>query len=434
MERDYNFARLLIRIVVICAGLAAIGSIWGISAELIALFLFGLIVWGLFYQQRLSKWLWQSRTMHPPQAPGTWSDIYDGIYRTLRRSQLRRRNLAMILQRFREAAESIPDAGMVLEASGNLVWANRLAQLYFGLKWPADKGIRITNFIRHPRFVKYFRKGDFKESITLSSPVGDSRMIELRIMPYAGKQWLVIARDVTRISKLERMRKDFVANVSHELKTPLTVMQGYLELMEDPELMPPKQMKKAIRDITSQTGRMQIMVEQLLTLSRMEAQGSDVSDVIRVKQLTERLLADLKIMAESKDQTLQVEIDDSIIVQGSEEKLSAAIQNLVVNAIKYTPTEGIIKVSWKMNMQGAEFSVTDNGHGISAEHLPRLTERFYRVEDDRNSGTGGTGLGLSIVKHSLEHHRSYLQVQSVLGKGSTFSFVIPHSLLLSAAS
>ncbi|CUS48345.1 MAG: two component signal transduction system phosphate regulon histidine kinase PhoR [Idiomarinaceae bacterium HL-53] len=432
MERDYNFLRLLTRLLIAVVAIGLLGGIFGFAFEFIALFLFGMVVWNQFYQQRLSRWLWHSRTMHPPQALGTWSDIYDGIYRTLRRSQFRRRNLALILQRFREAAESIPDALMVLEEGGNLVWSNRLAQLYFGLKWPTDKGIRITNFIRHPRFVKYFRRADFKEPITLTSPLGDQRTIEIRIMPYAGRQWLVIARDVSRISKLERMRKDFVANVSHELKTPLTVMQGYLELMEDPELMPPKQLKKAVHDISLQTGRMQLMVEQLLTLSRMESQTQEAADIIRMDKLIPRVLADMKIMAEAKSLELRSELEKGIIVQGSEEKLTAAIQNLVVNAIKYSQEGAHIEVTWKRTAAGAAFAVQDNGPGIAAEHIPRLTERFYRVQSDRNSKSGGTGLGLSIVKHSLEHHRSRLEVRSTLGKGSLFSFEIPQTLLMQA--
>jgi len=336
MERHFTFFKVLQRLFLALLPVAFAGWLFGVPFQAVSAFLLIYALWNAFYQQRLNRWLWLSRTMHPPKAPGAWSDIYDGIYRTLRRSQFRRRNLAMILHRFREAAEAIPDAGMVLEANGNLVWSNKLAQHYFGLKWPTDKGIRITSFIRHPRFVKYFRKGDFKDPITLSSPVGDGREIEIRIMPYAGEQWLVMARDVTRLNQLERVRKDFVANVSHELKTPLTVMQGYLELMEEPTDLPPKQLKKAVHDISVQTRRMQLMVEQLLALSRMEAKGIESSELVDVGRLIHRYVAELRHSAESKQQSLTVNVVANSSVLGNEEKLAAAIQNLITNAMKYT--------------------------------------------------------------------------------------------------
>lgn len=432
MDRYFTPFRIIRRFLISLLIVGFGGWVFGYLYEFISVYLIGLVLWNSFYQLRLSRWLWKSRTTQPPQAPGAWSDIYDGIYRTVKRSQVRRRNLARILQRFREAAETIPDAGLVIENDGSLVWSNKLAQIYFSLQWPTDKGIRITNLIRHPRFIKYFRERDFSDAITLTSPAGDKREIELRIMPYAHAQLLIIARDVTRIRKLERMRKDFVANVSHELKTPLTVMQGYLELMEDPNALPPERMAKAITDISAQTQRMQLMVEQLLILSRMETHSQEIfTEQVAVGPMLQALVAEVSLMVESHQVKLHTAIDNELMVLGSMDKLHAAAHNLLVNAIKYAGKGAVIRLTWQRENEQALFSVQDNGPGIAAVHLSRLTERFYRITEDRNSKTGGTGLGLSIVKHSLESHRSHLQVESALGQGSCFSFRIPREFVVS---
>src|SRR5690554_1120490 len=431
MDRYFTPFKMISRLVMSLLVVGFLGWLLGYPYELISVYLIGLVLWNSFYQLRLSRWLWQSRATQPPQAPGAWSDIYDGIYRTVKRSQVRRRSLARILQRFREAAETIPDAGLVIENDGSLVWSNKLAQIYFGLQWPTDKGIRITNLIRHPRFIKYFRDRDFTDAITLTSPAGDKREIELRIMPYANAQLLVIARDVTHIRKLERMRKDFVANVSHELKTPLTVMQGYLELMEDPNTLAPERMAKAMADITAQTQRMQLLVEQLLTLSRMATNSQETfTEQVAMGPLLQTLVAEVGLMVESHKVRLHTAIDNELVVLGHVDKLRAAAHNLLVNAIKYAGEGAVITLTWQRQQGEAFFSVQDNGPGIAATHLARLTERFYRITEDRNSKTGGTGLGLSIVKHSLESHRSHLQIESTLGQGSCFYFRIPRALVV----
>lgn len=431
MDRYFTPVKIIRRLLISLLMVALAGWLFGYTYELLTAYLVGVVLWNSFYQLKLSRWLWKSRTTQPPQAPGAWSDIYDGIYRTLRRSQARRRNLALILQRFREAAETIPDAGLVIESDGTLVWSNKLAQLYFGLQWPTDKGIRITNLIRHPRFIKYFAEKDFREAITLEAAAGGKRDIELRIMPYAHEQLLVIARDVTRIRMLERMRKDFVANVSHELKTPLTVMQGYLELMAEPNALPPARMTKAIADMTTQTQRMQLMVEQLLTLSRMEADYQETfTEQVAVGPMLHGLIGEINLMLNEQQVQLQVQIDNDLVVLGNADKLRAAVHNLLVNAVKYAGKGAVIHLTWRREAEQAMFSVQDNGPGIGEEHLSRLTERFYRVAADRNIHTGGTGLGLSIVKHSLESHRSQLQVESTVGAGSCFSFRLPRDLTI----
>lgn len=434
MDREYSLFRLLKRLLLWLLPFVLVGALLEAFWQLLAFGLGLAMLWNIFYFQRLNKWLWQSRTMLPPRAKGAWSDIYDGIYGTLRRTQTKRRALAIILQRFRQAAEAIPDAGLVLDADGSLQWTNKLAQIYFGIRWPADKGIRITNLIRYPRFHKYFEKGDFQQPITITSPTGDQRELELRFMPYADTQLLVMARDVTQIRKLERMRKDFVANVSHELKTPLTVMNGYLELLADGDELPAQMMAKAVGDMQGQTLRMQRMVAQLLELSRMETQLEErFSKRVRLGALTQQIIAELEQVVLEKKLQLDLQLDPDLAVWGSEDKLRSACMNLLTNALKYTPEYGTVHISWQSSGQGAKFSVLDSGPGIAPEHIPRLTERFYRAEKDRNSATGGTGLGLSIVKHALEHHRAKLLIESKLGEGSCFSFAFPPEMLASSS-
>jgi two-component system phosphate regulon sensor histidine kinase PhoR len=431
MDRDYSNWQSLRNLALFLLPFIFIGWLFDIFWPLLTFALLGLVCWHYFYQQKLIKWLWQSRTLMPPSAPGSWSYIYDGIYRSQRRSQKRRKSLARLLRRFREAAEALPDAAIVFRADGALLWSNKLAQFYFGLRWPEDAGQRLSNLIRHPEFSVYLSKGQFDDALTIPSPVRDSLDIEIRIMPYSDDQFLLVARDVTQVKRLDSMRREFVANVSHELKTPLTVLQGYLEMLEDPEQTPPAMLKKAVENMNAQSDRMANLVDQLLVLSRMETPSDDVFDhEVNVPALLEQLQTEAHRLNEQKQHNLIFKVDP-IRIYGKESLLRSAMQNLITNAIRYTPEGGEIEVCWKETSGGVEFSVTDNGKGIPAQHLPRLTERFYRIDEDRNSASGGTGLGLSIVKQAIEHHNAQLDISSTPGKGSRFAFQLPHGLIKS---
>ncbi len=390
-----------------------------------------LLAWHYYFQFKLLDWLWHRRTLLPPRARGSWSFIYDGIYRTQRKAQQRRRNLAQLLRRFRDAAEAIPDAAIVFRRGGELVWCNKLGQLLFGLKWPADSGIRLASLIRHPEFNRYLKKGDFSHEFYLPSPAREEIELEVRIMPYSADQYLLIARDITQIRKLEKMRKDFVANVSHELRTPLTVIQGYLEILaSDPENSAGGLQEKAVKEMSSQSDRMRNLVEQLLSLSRIESQRIDIFEkVVDVPELLHRLQNDAQQLNSEKRHNITFEIAPQKMY-GHENELRSAFSNLLSNAIHYTPAGGCIKVSWRAVGQQMEFSVSDNGPGIAADHLPRLTERFYRVDRDRNSRKGGSGLGLAIVKHALERHHCKLSIRSEVDSGSTFSVRVPENLIV----
>ena len=388
-----------------------------------------LLVWHYRQLTRLNFWLWKDKKLTPPQGRGSWEGVFNGIYRLQGKNRRRVGQLATLLARFRQGAEALPDAAVVLDAEHNILWCNKLAQLILGFVWPQDNGQRIDNLIRHPDFSTYIKKAQYKEPLEIPSPVSDKRLLEIRVMSYGDRQLLLIARDVTRIHQLEGMRKDFVANVSHELKTPLTVLQGYLEIMQTMEDADSPN-HKPLSLMQQQTTRMQSMVEQLLALSRIEdAVDIDLSQTVNMSLMMEILKEEAKALA-GTDYTLVFNCEPGLNTHGNELQLRSACSNLISNAIRYTSPGGTISVNWQSVATGALFSVTDTGVGIAPQHINRLTERFYRVDNARSSKTGGSGLGLAIVKHALNHHHSELKVTSEYGKGSIFSFVIPSHLLV----
>jgi two-component system phosphate regulon sensor histidine kinase PhoR len=401
-----------------------------IDQVLLTLFIGSIILLLWHYRQlnRLNFWLWKDRRLTPPQGRGSWEGIFNGIYRLQGKNRRRVGQLANLLGRFRQGAEALPDAAVVLDSDHNILWCNKLAQLILGFVWPQDNGQRIDNLIRHPDFSAYLKNMDYLHPLSLVSPVSDSRLLEIRIMAYGDRQLLLIARDITRIQQLEGMRKEFVANVSHELKTPLTVLQGYLEIMQGMEEEDsPK--NKPLRLMQQQTERMQSMVEQLLALSRIEdASDIDLSKLVDMNKMMIQLNEEAKALA-LDDYQLDFQWDKTIRIHGDELQVRSACINLISNAIRYTALGGQVSISWQRVATGALFSVTDTGFGIAPVHINRLTERFYRVDNARSSKTGGSGLGLALVKHALSHHHCELSIQSELGKGSTFSFVIPNHLL-----
>lgn len=388
----------------------ALGSTWILT----------LYCWHLY---RFNHWVWHSKKMTPPKASGFWEHIYEGVYYIQRRNRRKRKELTKLVKRFREGSEALPDATVVVDANGSIVWCNRLARIELGLKWPQDNGRRIDNLIRHPQFIDFFHSGNYDFPVEVPSPSNVQKIFEYRIMPYGDKHLLLIARDVTRLTQLEQMRKDFVANVSHELRTPLTVLNGYLEMLPNADDLPVEFLDKAFTEMRSQSERMQNLVEELLVLSRIEASSERVFEkVVRVPRILDAIKSEAETLNADKKHTLEFEIDPQINVYGIETELRSAFSNLIFNAINYTPSNGLIIVKWEIKNGSATFSVTDNGDGIADKHINRLTERFYRVDKARSRKTGGSGLGLSIVKHVLTHHNSKLDVASEVGQGSCFSF------------
>lgn len=389
-----------------------------------------LLITNYIYLLQLNNWLWHSKKITPPNAKGIWGHIYDGIYYMQRRNRNKRKQLGTLIRRFREGSEALPDAAVVVDGDGHILWCNRLARIELGLSWPEDSGRRIDNLIRHPDFIRFFNSNKYDEPIDIESPTNLEKTLEYRMMPYGDKHFLLIARDITQLSQLEQMRKDFVANVSHELRTPLTVMTGYLEMLKDGAEMPKPFLDKAHNEMEIQAFRMQSLVEQLLTLSRIEGSTERVYEkVVNVPVVLATIEIEANSLNKEKGHTITFDVDKELLMYGVETELRSAFSNLIFNAIHYTPPGGKIDVSWKASEQGAKFAVVDNGDGISEEHLSRLTERFYRVDKARSRKTGGSGLGLSIVKHVLSHHNSKLDISSTVGEGSEFSFSFTKQIL-----
>ncbi|QIL85983.1 phosphate regulon sensor histidine kinase PhoR [Vibrio sp. HDW18] len=388
------------------------------------------LAWHLNHQIRLSAWLWDEKRLTPPSGSGNWESLFNGIYRLQQRHRKKRKELTNLIRRFRNGGESLPDAVVVFRSEGNIVWCNRLAQHLLGFRWPDDAGQPISNLLRTPDFIKYLKKDDFTDPLEMRSPLNSERMLELRIVPYTEGEHLMVVRDVTQLKQLEGMRRNFFANVSHELRTPMTVLQGYLEMTEDPDVLAGPMWGKAHGVMTEQLNRMNSLVNQLLTLSKIEASPIvELDQVVDVPAMLDVLEKEAASLSGDGQHQLHFEVDKSLKVLADEDQLRSAISNLVYNAVKYTPPGAQIDVRWYRSSQGACLEVEDKGEGIEPQHLHRLTERFYRVDKARSRDTGGSGLGLAIVKHALAHHDSHLEIHSQVGVGSQFSFVLPKRLV-----
>ena len=383
--------------------------------------------WTLKQLLRLHDWL---RNHQPDEAPpdgyGLWGEVFDSIYHLQRRDQRVRGRLQAVIDRVQESTAALKDAVVMLDSEGNLEWWNRAAETLLGLKTPQDSGQPVTNLVRHPRFKEYFEQDNYAEPLDIPSPVNDHLRIQLYITRYGNNEHLMLVRDVTRLHQLEQMRKDFIANVSHELRTPLTVICGYLEtLLDNVDDVNPR-WKRPLSQMQQQGERMQTLLNDLLLLAKLEATDypSD-NQPVPIDSLLRTIKNDAQALSGQRNQTITLDVEADVALKGSETELRSAFSNLVFNAVKYTQDGGHIRIRWWSDGSGAHLSVQDSGVGIDSKHLPRLTERFYRVDSSRNASTGGTGLGLAIVKHVLLRHRARLEISSVLGHGSTFTCHFP---------
>jgi len=421
-----SWKRLCFELILCCIPALILGTIFGHLPWFLLAAVTGLLVWHFWNLLRLSWWLWVDRSMTPPPGSGSWEPLLYGLHQMQMRNKKRRRELGSLIKRFRSGAESLPDAVVLTTEEGAMFWCNGLAQQLLGLRWPDDNGQNILNLLRYPEFAQYLKKRDFTRPHNLV--LNNGRHLEIRVMPYSDKQWLMVARDVTQMHQLEGARRNFFANVSHELRTPLTVLQGYLEMMQEQTLEGAPR-EKALQTMREQTQRMEGLVKQLLTLSRIEAAPTlALNDTIDVPMMLRMLEREAQTLSQQQHQ-ITFEVDNSLKVRGSNDELRSAISNLVYNAVNHTPPGTHITVRWQHAPTGAEFSVEDDGPGIGPEHIPRLTERFYRVDKARSRQTGGSGLGLAIVKHAINHHDSRLDIVSTPGKSTRFSFVIPERLI-----
>lgn len=375
----------------------------------------------LFHINRLLEWLREGRPSELPRGSGLWEEVYYLIHRLQRRNKRRKKQLLRILEQFRTATAALPDATVVLGSQDQIDWFNHAAERLLGLR-RNDVGHTISGLLRYPRFTHYLKHGDYTTTVDIPSPVSNHLQLEIRIVPYGEDLRLLIAHDVTQLHFMERVRSDFVANVSHELRTPLTVLKGYLEtIAENNEL--PVSYTKIFQRMEEQTVRMQNLIDGLLSLTRLESSLQPVwQQTVDVPILLSLIIEELKVLYEKRP-FLQLILESHAHVLGSEQELRSAFSNLIANAIKYCPTEGQIVILWRDEAEGARLDIQDTGPGIAPEHIPRLTERFYRVETEK--GKSGFGLGLAIVKHVLARHSAELHIVSIVQQGSCFSACFP---------
>lgn len=423
--RDGTWAPLVLLAAVLGVWAAA-GAAWALAVALLG----GgaILAFNLRQLDILARWADGPLDAPVPAGRAHWRGAFDALHRRVGTRSARQRDLATTIERFVDAAEAIPDGMVVLDTGDRVRWTNARAELYFGLDRARDVGAPIGNFVRQPEFIRYLNERDYAEPLVLASQRQPGTTLSLQIIPFGVDERLLISRDITRLEAVDRMRRDFIANVSHELKTPLTVISGFLETMQDVELDPAQQ-RRSIALMSDQARSMERLVNDLLALSALESEDNPRDDVpFPFAALLDALHRDAQALSQGRHEIV-LEAGDWATITGSRDELASAFGNLVSNAVRYTPEGGTITLRWARSdgAAGSEgvFSVADTGVGVAAEHVPRLTERFYRVDRSRSRETGGTGLGLAIVKHVLARHQARLAVRSVLGQGSTFSVHLP---------
>jgi two-component system phosphate regulon sensor histidine kinase PhoR len=410
------------------AGILSLGLLLGLIIGPVWLWVLGAacfyLGWQLFNLYRLDRWLRLRSRVAPPAFGGIWQDIVAQVMRLHRRKQFHKQRLIQLYRELRKSTAALPDGVIILSSQREILWFNRRAARLLGLRRPIDVGLRIDNLIRSPEFIHYLHGVDFSVPLVIRPPAQLDLYLALQLVPYGAGQFLLLVRDVTRQMLLEAMRKDFVANASHELRTPLTVIAGYLDTLADDSSLDPA-WAGPIQDMRSQAQRMNAIIADLLELSRMEStDGEAVREPIDVPRMLERLQRDALARSERPRQ-LALDLESGSGLFGAANEIESAFTNLLINALKYTPADGAVRMRWWVDVEGAYFSVADSGIGIPAEHIPRLTERFYRVDAGRSRDQGGSGLGLAIVKHAMQRHGGWLDVRSVEGKGSTFTCQFP---------
>lgn len=410
----------------VALGAAAGGALWGSGAAL-AIMGGGAIVvigWHLHQLAQLARWADEPVDSPVPEGRGTWALAYAALYRRVRLRSARQRDTQLALHRFVSGAQALPEGVVVLDATDRIQWANNRARQHFGLDLEQDLQAPIVNLVRHPLFVKYLAEGDYGEPVVIASTRDGVITLSLQIVPFGVEEKLLMSRDVTQLEAVARMRRDFIANVSHELKTPLTVLAGFIETLTDVQL-DARQTKRCLALMQEQATSMQRLVEDLLTLSTLESDQNPVHETaFAIVPLLLELSAEAKALSRGKHE-ITLDIVDAAEIIGGRDELRSAFANLVSNAVRYTPEGGRIALEWTIRDGRGEFSVADTGIGIAEEHIARLTERFYRIDRSRSRATGGTGLGLAIVKHVLIRHQAELNIESQPGRGSRFTVRLP---------
>jgi two-component system phosphate regulon sensor histidine kinase PhoR len=380
----------------------------------------------LFYLWRLTTLIRRHHRLAPPFPLGLWGEIYRSIALYQQRGRKRRKRQIRFTRRFREAANAVPDALVILDKQQQIEWANPAATHLMNIRWPQDDGRLLTEVLPHPDLGSFVDTGDYSRPLDLAPERNRTIMLSLRITPFGERkrQRLLVGRDITKVYHLNMIRRDFVANASHELRTPLTVIAGFLENLADAAATPPAH-RRPLALMQHQTQRMRNIIEDLLTLSRLEMdeEAQDQTSV-DVPEEIELILHEAQTLSEGRHR-FHIDIDQDLLLAGNPVELRSAFSNLIHNAVRHTPEGTDVQIGWRQDRSGPHFWVEDTGEGIAPEHLPRLTERFYRVDRARSRVSGGTGLGLAIVKHVLNRHGARLMIASEPGGGSRFACHFP---------
>jgi len=396
-----------------------------------------IIAWQIYRLDLLYQWVLNPQKNPLAETTGQFYLLHREIARRNLKANTRKRQLSLLLSQFRKAMGALPDAFILIDDTDKIQWANTHAKNVLGIRWPEDAGVRFGNLIRYPEVSRLLKDRNPPSEGTEIHPVTNKEQtINIKCVRYTESMRIIVARDVSRLIKVNQMHKDFVANVSHELKTPLTVLKGYFEIIQSRNDIS-KELSKPIQQMSLQSTRMQFIVDDLLYLAKLEdAENTRTHKVVDVPQLISAIAEAVQPLVDEKEQRLTFNIDQQLKIFGTQTEIHSAFTNLVTNAIHYTQSGGKINVNWQKNLdtqldtqQGAIFSVKDTGSGIAAQHIERLTQRFYRVDSDRSREGGGTGLGLAIVKHVLQRHNGELLINSKEGVGSEFICSFPKSQL-----
>lgn len=365
----------------------------------------------------------------PPNLNGIWGALLFNVYRAQRQERIVQAEMVGLIDRAQSSLVALAEAVVLIDDQHQIEWWNPAAEKLLGIN-PLDRGRNLLSILRQPNFIEYFKNSDqAPDGIRLQAQMDEDRYVQVKLTRFGGESRLLVAYDTTRVHNLEQMRKDFVDNISHELRTPLTVLSGYIETFIDQDDITPR-WKRAFTQMQSQTKRMNALVNDLLLLSNLENNKKVAKNqIIDMANLMNQLFDDARAYNLDYGHTLNLDIDSHCDLIGSDMEIASAFSNLITNAIKYTPKGGIITIGWHEDGDHAYFTVQDNGIGINPKHLPRLTERFYRVDSARSRQTGGTGLGLAIVKHVLMQHGAHLEISSKENEGSTFTAVFPKERL-----
>jgi two-component system phosphate regulon sensor histidine kinase PhoR len=409
---------------------AIVGWIFDFLAWSIAIALLYWSILQLIQLRKLKHWLAQDLRDDPPESSGVWGEVFDQLYRIRKIRRNRETELLSTIDKFQQFSAALKDAVVVIDKQNNMQWWNLSAERLLGFKNDSDKGKPLFNIMRDPSFIRYLQRGQYQEPLLQKSPHDPKIELQYYITEFGESEKLLVARDITDLIRLEQTRQDFVANASHELRTPLTVIRGYLETFLDQHNLP-LPLNRAMQQMQQQSDRMQSLVEDLLLLSRLDSTEVNIDQTpVDISSVVLTILGAAEQVTNGKKHNISVVLAENIGLVGREKELHSAFSNLIYNALRYTQDGGNLEIIWSCDANGGCLSVKDNGVGINSIHLDRLTERFYRVDDDRSADTGGSGLGLAIVKNVLNRHQGHLEINSTFGKGSCFSCHFPLDTLV----